>query len=370
MPDQLSTTAKYAGVHSRHSVRWIALALVALAIQLGNPGNATAQDSTVPPAPDKSDVSAPPVIPRGAAGSLSGPMSPGIAGEFPIHRGDGLSVIVFGEPQLSCECAVGPTGKIILPLLKPVDAEGLTTTQLSELVATRLQEAGILRYPHVTVTIRSAPSSVVTVQGAVRNPQSVPVVGQARLLSVLSQAGGLADDAGDTAKIYSARFLPRSVGPHVGAGRESVTVNVNKLLDDSDPSQNVDVFPGDRVAVERAGMFYVLGEVNRPGGYNLKSADEQLTVLNALAIAGDLTSVAKRKHVVILRKDAKAAGARDEIKVNIKAVLNRREPDPKLVANDILYVPASGPKRAARAATGTVLGVAGGLTTGLVFYRR
>lgn len=370
MLDQLSATAKYAGVHSRYSIGWIALALVALAMQFGNIGSAKAQDSALPSAGDKSHTSVPSVTPRDAAGSYSEPLSPRIAGEFPIHRGDVLSVTVFGEPQLSCECAVGSTGKIILPLLKPVEAEGLTTTQLSDLIATRLQQAGLLRHPHVMVTIRSAPSSVVTVQGAVRSPQSVTVVGQAKLLSVLSQAGGLADDAGDTAKIYPSRFLPGGAGPRVGRGQESLTVNVKNLLDDTDASQNVDVFPGDRVVVERAGMFYVLGEVNRPGGYNLRSTDEQLTVLNALAIAGDLTSVAKRKNAVILRKDPKATGGRVEIKIDINALLNRREPDRKLAANDILYVPPSGPKRAARTATGTMLGVAGGLTTGLILYRR
>ncbi|MGA9392802.1 MAG: hypothetical protein WBV69_20400, partial [Candidatus Sulfotelmatobacter sp.] len=108
------------------------------------------------------------------------------------------------------------------------------------------------------------------------------------------------------------------------------------------------VWPGDRVSVEHAGIFYVLGEVGHPGGYNLKSAQEQVTILEALAIAGDVTFVAKKSKAVIIRKDATVPTGRKEIALNISNILSGHSPDQILQSNDVLYVPASGGKRAIR----------------------
>jgi polysaccharide biosynthesis/export protein len=292
------------------------------------------------------------------------------AGYFPIGRGDVLDVAVFEEPQLSCECTVGPGGTIHPPLLKPVMAEGLTPIQLGEVVANDLRLAGLMSHPQVTVTVRSAPSSTVAVEGAVRSPQAIPVMGQTKLLTAVTQAGGLTDDAGDTATVYRGEFAMRNSVMEGEPRPQNMTADLQKLMNSGDPSQNVDLFPGDRVVVDRAGLFYVLGEVIRPGGYNLRSAHEHVTTLEALAIAGDVTAVAKKTRAVILRKDAKSSADRTQINVDLKAVLQRRAPDQQLQANDILYVPASGRKRAFHSATGTALSVAGGLTTGLIVYRR
>jgi len=108
------------------------------------------------------------------------------------------------------------------------------------------------------------------------------------------------------------------------------------------------VWPGDRVSVERAGIFYVLGEVKNPGGYNLKSAQEQVTILEALAIAGDVTYVAKKSKAVIIRKDSTAPNGRKEIALNLGNILAGRSQDQLLQSNDVLYIPSSGGKRAVR----------------------
>jgi polysaccharide export outer membrane protein len=287
-----------------------------------------------------------------------------------INRGDVLDVVVFDEPQLSCQCTVGPAGKIILPLLKPVKAQGLTPNELADVVAADLQQFGLLSHPRVTVTVRSTPSSVVVVQGAVRSPQAVQVQGQAKLLDVLLQTGGLADDAGDTATVFRGVLASRNDRSESSANSRNRTVDVKKLMDDSDSSQNVDVFPGDRVSIDRAGIFYIMGDVGRPGGYNLKSANERITVLQALAIAGDVGSTAKKKGLFILRKDPKARGGRDQIDVNLTAILARNAPDPELQTNDILFIPSSGRKRALHGFTGTAQALIVPTTTGLVIYRR
>ena len=42
------------------------------------------------------------------------------------------------------------------------------------------------------------------------------------------------------------------------------------------------VSPGDTVVVSRAGIVYILGDVNRPGGYVMSNNESQLTLLQGL----------------------------------------------------------------------------------------
>ena len=151
---------------------------------------------------------------------------------------------------------------------------------------------------------------------------------------------------------------------------EQATVDLSKLTKGGDQASNVDVFPGDRITVETAGVFYVLGEVNRPGGYNLRTAHEEVTVLQALAVAGDVTSLAKTRNATIIRKDPKAPGGRAQIALNLHDVLTGRVPDRQVQANDVLYVPSSRGKRTVRAIAGATGSAVSAATSGLILYRR
>jgi polysaccharide export outer membrane protein len=97
---------------------------------------------------------------------------------------------------------------------------------------------------------------------------------------------------------------------------------------------------------ERPDVYYVLGEVKSPGGYTLKRGHEELTVLRALALAGDATGVAKRSKAMIIRKDPKGPEGRAEIRLDLQRILLGKSPDPKLQADDILFVPGSNAKKA------------------------
>jgi polysaccharide export outer membrane protein len=147
-----------------------------------------------------------------------------------------------------------------------------------------------------------------------------------------------------------------------GLATPTLTIELKKVMDGSNPASTIAVWPGDRVSVERAGVYYVLGEVKTPGGYTLKNTRDELTVLRAVALAGDVTSVAKKRKALIIRKDPKAPNGREEIKVDLQSILNGRSPDPILLANDILFVPGSGGKKALHTLTNapaTIVGNAG-----------
>jgi polysaccharide export outer membrane protein len=142
-----------------------------------------------------------------------------------------------------------------------------------------------------------------------------------------------------------------------------ITINLNDLMETGDTKNNITLQAGDIVTVPHAGIVYVLGAVNRAGGFVLANDRSQLTTLKILALAGGLTRTAKSDKAVIVRKDNQ--GQQHEVAIDLKKVLNRRAEDLQLQPSDILYVPESGAKHALlRAAE---LGIA--LGSGVALYR-
>jgi polysaccharide export outer membrane protein len=137
-------------------------------------------------------------------------------------------------------------------------------------------------------------------------------------------------------------------------------------METGDASLNPYVYPGDRVTIQRAGVIYVVGAVNRPGGFTLKSEYEEMTVLKALALADNAKSTAKMDDAMILRKNPQKPGERNEIPLKLKQIMANRAPDLPLYANDIIFVPDSTAKKAIRRAAEAALGVG----TSLIIYRR
>jgi polysaccharide export outer membrane protein len=117
-------------------------------------------------------------------------------------------------------------------------------------------------------------------------------------------------------------------------------------MEQGDSSLNYDLYPGDRVTVQRAGIVYVVGAVNRAGGFVLKNDREQMTVLKALALAEFVKPTAETKKAVIIRKSPTAAGGTLEIPVELNKIIDGKAKDRVLLGNDILFVPDSASKRA------------------------
>jgi polysaccharide export outer membrane protein len=271
-----------------------------------------------------------------------------------IAKDDLLEVYVVGLQELSREYRVDGDGMITLPMLsQPVMAAGLTLDQLSEALRQGLLESGLLTDPQVVVTVKSSALNSVTLTGAVRKPGIYPVYVRTTLLDVLGQGEGLSEDAGRTAIITRAENAAGGPGPDPAraaqeanpASSRTLKVDVWRLWQNGDANLNVDLYPGDRVTVQRAGIVYVVGGVNRAGGFVLSNNQEQMTVLKAIALAGNFTHEAKPTRALIIRKAPDVPGGRLEFPIDLKKVLSNRAPDQQLLASDILYVPESGVKR-------------------------
>ena len=97
--------------------------------------------------------------------------------------------------------------------------------------------------------------------------------------------------------------------------------------------------PGDTITVPRAPIIYVVGDVGRPSGLLVDNG--QLTVLQALALAGGTNKTAKLGAARIIHK---TPSGMTESKLEIKKMLEAKVPDVTLQGDDILFVPVSGGK--------------------------
>jgi polysaccharide export outer membrane protein len=308
--------------------------------------------------------------------------------DYRVGAEDLLEISVFEAPELDRTVRVSANGQISLPLLGASQAAGLTSREL-EVVIQELLRRSYMKDPHVGVFVKDMQSHPVSVFGAVKKPGVFQIRGSKRLIEVLSMTEGLADDAGDTVVVTRQIQPVATTDPVVDSGSadapalqekadngaaartmvagssgETLNINLKDLLNSSDSRSNVLIYPGDVIKVARAGVVYVVGEVRKPGGFMLKT-NENISVLQALALAEGLTRTSAKGHVRIIRTDG-TTGARTETPINLDKILAGKLPDPILLPKDIVFVPNSTGRSVLYRGAEAALGVG----TGLAIYRR
>ena len=316
------------------------------------------------------------------------------AADYRIGPDDQLDITVLEAAELDRAPRVSVSGEISLPLLGTIRAAGLTAREL-ELVIEELLRQTYIKEPHVSVQVREMQSHAVAVFGAVKKPGVFQIREPKTVVEMLSQAEGLAEDAGDTVIVehrgasapsdqttiddpsdspsnaeargsaLSAPPLNVTFGASVAAAKppESVAIDLKKLLSTGDPKLNALVYPGDVVKVPIADLVYVVGEVAKPGGFQLKS-NESVSVLQAVALAQGLTHTSASSRSRIIRTDP-ATGKRQEIPIDLAKIVAGKVPDPMLEPRDIVFVPNS----AGRAAFYRGIEAAISVGSGVAIYR-
>lgn len=267
------------------------------------------------------------------------------ATDYRIGADDELSVSVLQAPELNGTSRVSQQGSISLPLIGAVRASGLTASELEAAIEERLGRRYI-KEPEVAVLVTEIRSRPVSIAGAVARPGVVQVGGQTSLLDLISLAGGLREDAGETAVVRRRAADGEAAAP--------IEVKLKALFESRDPALNVAIQPGDVVTVSVAEVVYVVGAVKKPGAFAMQG-NERLTVLQALALGEGLESTAAQKDAIVVRTGED--GNRQEIPVDLAALLKGRQRDVALRAHDVLFVPTSGGKVAARAALDAIVRV-------------
>lgn len=303
--------------------------------------------------------------------------------DIPIGAGDLLHIDVFDVPELSRDVRVSDTGDISFPLIPGrIHVAGQSPFQMQAQIAQLLLENGLVSHPQVSVFVREQTSQPISIVGAVQHPMVYQVLRPTTLLEVLSDAGGIADDAGPDIIITRPAANEQQTAPPdqptqgdashsdppgdaPAQGPEVITVGIDDLVNSGSSRFDIPVRGGDTIRVPKAGIIYVLGHgVAAPGGYVLQGHGEEVTALKVLALAHGLTGFAKADSSVILRNDP-ATGKRKAIPVKLKQIQKHKANDVVVQSNDILYIPDDAGKKAlARGGEAAI-----GIGTSLAVYR-
>lgn len=224
----------------------------------------------------------------GVSMTTLGPLAPPPAysdGEHVIGAEDLLQIEIWDpasdKKEMDKEVPVRLDGKISFPLVGELQAAGLTASQLTEAVTKELSKS--VRNPNVTVVVKEIRSFRVFVLGRVAKPGAYALKPGLPVLQALTLAGGLAEGA-DLPAAYIVR------------GGERIPVNLRRLIQEADLSQNLVLKSDDTLVVpeivsganpqevfER--RIYVLGKVQKPGVYTIR---HEVPIIHAIFLAGGL----------------------------------------------------------------------------------
>jgi polysaccharide export outer membrane protein len=156
---------------------------------------------------------------------------------------DTVSVIVWRNPELSMAGPVRPDGRISVPLVEDIQAQGRNPTDLARDIEKALSK--FIRDPVVTVMVtgfQGPYSEQIRVIGEAQRPQSVPYRQNMTVLDVMVLVGGLTDFADGNAAV-----LVRGA-----EGGKSYGVRLRDLVKRGDIAANVDVKPGDVLIIPQS----------------------------------------------------------------------------------------------------------------------
>jgi polysaccharide export outer membrane protein len=184
-----------------------------------------------------------------------------------------------------------------------------------------------MRHPIVLVTIEQFATQSVSVLGEVKAPGAYTIATPRSILNLLALAGGI-NSVADRDIVIERHGDP--------ANRVHYKYSNNP---DTAVEEQVLVSPGDTVLVPKAGIVYILGDVNRPGGYSMTNNESKMTMLEALALAGGVSKSAKQGAARLIRKNG--SGSYSDQKLSVDDLQEGKIPDIAMRPGDVVYIPFS-----------------------------
>ena len=253
-----------------------------------------------------------------------------------------LTIYAGGQEQQVTHLTVSSQGMINVPFIGPVRTVGLTIPQLEKLVKDPLA-ANFFVNPEINIVISEYHSLQYYISGAIGSPGLYEMTSEATLMELIAKAGGVSANRGNIAYI-----LHQSIN-HVESEKENhslfsdkdpLKIDLKKLLDKGDMSQNIVLQSGDVVYIPlqasldlAESKIYVEGEVKSPGVYDYQ---EGLTALNACIMAGGFSKFAAPNRTRIIRQNGE-----DQIiiKINLNDVKKGKIPDAEIKSGDRIHIP-------------------------------
>ena len=266
-----------------------------------------------------------------------------------LGSGDLVEVNLYGMPDFKTDVRINSAGEISVPLLGTVAVDGLSVAKAETVIAQQLKQKGLFNDPHITIFVKDYATQGITVLGEVQKPGIYPLLGPRSLSDVISTAGGTTPKAGREVVITHRNDTQHPLRVPIPSGGADSAEN------------NTAIRPGDTVVVSRAGIVYVVGDVHLPGGFVMENGKD-LTVLQAIALAQGTNPNAALNSARLIRKTPEGP---QEIPLSLKKILSAKAPDMPLQADDIVFVPGSAGKSAAKRGAEAILNMA----TGMAIWR-
>jgi polysaccharide biosynthesis/export protein len=212
--------------------------------------------------------------------------------EYVIGTDDALSIKVYGYEDLTTETRVSDNGLIVFPLIGEVKIGGKSTLEAGRMIAHQLGNGGFIKGAQVTVVVLDYKSQQVSVLGQVNRPGQYALEYPSNLVDVIAMAGGI-NSLGEDRVIITRHANNKTIKEEI---------DLRKTLEFPETSKVVPIEKGDIVYVPKAPMFYIHGEVQKPGSYRL---EPNMTVAQALSVGGGITPRGTLRGIVIERHDQK-----------------------------------------------------------------
>jgi polysaccharide export outer membrane protein len=236
--------------------------------------------------------------------------------QYRLGSGDSIRISVFQNPNLTLETRVAEDGAITYPLIGRMMVGGTTIAEAEQTIARALEGGNFIREPQVSILLLQTRSAQVSVLGLVNRAGRYPLdTVNVRVSEMIAIAGGVATAGGDLAILTGER-----------AGKPfRKEIDIARLFSEKGHAEDIAVYGGDVIYVERAPAFYVYGEVNRPGAYRLERG---MTLRHVLARGGGPTQRGSERNLRVHRRDANGA----------VQIINNPKLDEPARAEDVLHV--------------------------------
>lgn len=238
--------------------------------------------------------------------------------DYSLGAGDSIRVQVFQNPDLTVEARVSENGLITYPLIGEIKLGGLSIATAERKIADTLQKGGFIKNPQVNIALVQIRGNQVAVLGQVTRPGRFPLeTANTRLSDMLAMAGGATSIGDDVAIVTGLR----------NGKTFRKQINIPSIFLSEKAQEDIVLQGGDSIYVDKAPVFYIYGEAQRPGAYRI---ERNMTVMQALALGGGITARGTEKR---LRLDRNAPDGRIQ------------QIEPKLTdliqPNDVIYVKES-----------------------------
>jgi polysaccharide export outer membrane protein len=218
--------------------------------------------------------------------------------EYRLGAGDNIRISVFQNPNLTLETRVSEDETISYPMIGRVRVGGMTLSGAEQAIAKALHEGNYINDPQVNIVPLQIRSSQVSVLGLVNRAGRFPLeTVNTRVSEMIAIAGGVAPGGADVAVLTGERD-GKPFRKHI---------DIAALFLSGGEKEDVVVVGGDVIFVDRAPMFYVYGEVQRPGAYRVERG---MTLRQALAQGGGPSARGTERSLRLWRKQIEVRNPR------------------------------------------------------------